>query len=73
MAELYRAQGVPGEHARAEARLGLAVVRGLLLDLLATRDREGGDELVALVDVAGELVRTGSPAGDRPAIRARRA
>jgi AcrR family transcriptional regulator len=27
--------------ARADARLGLAVVRGLLLDLLATHDREG--------------------------------
>jgi AcrR family transcriptional regulator len=30
----------PGD-ARADARLGLAVVRGLLLDLLATGDREG--------------------------------
>ena len=27
--------------ARAQARLGLAVVRGLLLDLLATGDRDG--------------------------------
>ena len=30
--------------ARADARLGLAVVRGLLLDLLATHDREGVTE-----------------------------
>src|SRR5262252_5677602 len=30
--------------ARADARLGLAVVRGLLLDLLATGDRAGVDE-----------------------------
>ena len=29
--------------ARAEARLGVAVVRGLLLDLLATGDREAVD------------------------------
>jgi hypothetical protein len=30
--------------ARAEARLGVAVARGLLLDLLATGDRQGVDE-----------------------------
>jgi AcrR family transcriptional regulator len=35
--------GVPREVARAHARLGLAVVRGLLLDLLATGDRAGVD------------------------------
>ena len=33
----------PPEEARAEARLGVAVVRGLLLDLLATGDREAVD------------------------------
>jgi AcrR family transcriptional regulator len=33
--------GVDEATARAEARLGLAVYRGLLLDLLATGDREG--------------------------------
>jgi AcrR family transcriptional regulator len=33
----------PKDQARAEARLGVAVVRGLLLDLLATRDREAVD------------------------------
>jgi AcrR family transcriptional regulator len=37
------AAGVPQEVARAHARLGLAVVRGLLLDLLATGDRAGVD------------------------------
>jgi AcrR family transcriptional regulator len=37
------AQGRPEAEARAEARLGVAVVRGLLLDLLATGDREGVD------------------------------
>jgi AcrR family transcriptional regulator len=37
------AAGVPREVARAHARLGLAVVRGLLLDLLATGDRAGVD------------------------------
>ena len=37
------AQGRPEAEARAEARLGLAVVRGLLLDLLATGDRAGVD------------------------------
>jgi AcrR family transcriptional regulator len=34
----------PPEQARAEARLGMALTRGLLLDLLATGDRAGADE-----------------------------
>jgi AcrR family transcriptional regulator len=37
-------QGRPEAEARAEARLGVAVTRGLLLDLLATGDREAVDE-----------------------------
>jgi len=36
--------GVDERTARADARLGLAVVRGLLLDLLATKDRAGVDD-----------------------------
>jgi AcrR family transcriptional regulator len=35
--------GVPEDVARTHARLGLAVTRGLLLDLLATGDRAGTD------------------------------
>ena len=42
-AELSRQLGIPAATARAHARLGLAVVRGLLLDLLATGDRAGVD------------------------------
>ncbi|MEQ4305157.1 TetR/AcrR family transcriptional regulator [Plantactinospora sp. B6F1] len=41
--ELAAGRGVPAEVARTHARLGLAVVRGLLLDLLATGDRAGTD------------------------------
>jgi AcrR family transcriptional regulator len=37
------AQGRDEAEARAEARLGVAVTRGLLLDLLATGDHEGVD------------------------------
>jgi AcrR family transcriptional regulator len=37
------APGRPEAEARAEARLGVAVVRGLLLDLLATGDRAAVD------------------------------
>jgi AcrR family transcriptional regulator len=40
---LLVADGADPVRARAEARLALAVVRGLLLDLLATGDREGVD------------------------------
>jgi AcrR family transcriptional regulator len=42
--EMRRAQGVPARVARAQARLDLAVTRGLLLDLLATGDRAGVDK-----------------------------
>jgi AcrR family transcriptional regulator len=42
-ADLAEAMGVPRDEARAFARLGLAVTRGLLLDLLATEDRAGVD------------------------------
>ena len=38
---LATVQGIPPDVARVHARLGLAVVRGLLLDLLATGDRAG--------------------------------
>jgi AcrR family transcriptional regulator len=47
IAELSVARGVPRATARAQARLGIAVTRGLLLDLLATGD-------VAEVDAAME-------------------
>jgi AcrR family transcriptional regulator len=43
LARIAVAQGRPEAEARAEARLGVAVTRGLLLDLLATRDREAVD------------------------------
>jgi AcrR family transcriptional regulator len=42
-AALAQTAGVPEEVARTHARLGLAVSRGLLLDLLATGDRAGVD------------------------------
>jgi AcrR family transcriptional regulator len=45
--EINIALGVPRELARAHARLGVAVTRGLLLDLVATRD-------IAAVDAAME-------------------
>jgi AcrR family transcriptional regulator len=41
--ELAEAMGMPRETATTYARLGLAVTRGLLLDLLATRDRANVD------------------------------
>jgi AcrR family transcriptional regulator len=38
MADLLTSQGVPVQEAQTEARLAIAVTRGLLLDLLATGD-----------------------------------
>jgi AcrR family transcriptional regulator len=43
LARIAVAQGTPEAQARAEARLGVAVTRGLLRDLLATGDREAVD------------------------------
>lgn len=56
-AEIGEAMGVPHEDARAFARLGLAVTRGLLLDLLATEDRAGVDAAMELwVALSARLV-----------------
>ncbi len=44
LTKLAVAQGRDEAEARAEARLGVAVTRGLLLDLLATGDRKAVDE-----------------------------
>jgi AcrR family transcriptional regulator len=43
IAEMVEAMGVPERDAQAFARLGVAVTRGLLLDLLATEDRAAVD------------------------------
>lgn len=44
MSEIGRRQGLSPAQARAEARLMVAVARGLLLDYLATGDRAGATE-----------------------------
>jgi AcrR family transcriptional regulator len=48
LAALLVARGLPAREAAATARLGLATVRGLLLDLLATGDRAGADAAMEL-------------------------
>jgi AcrR family transcriptional regulator len=66
LAEVHRQLGASAEVAPVRARLGVAVVRGLLLDLLATGDREAVDaamtEFFALyltaVDAAPSAART---------------
>jgi AcrR family transcriptional regulator len=63
MAEYARQRGMDPDLARIDARLGVAVSRGLLLDLLATRDRAAVDAAVerylagyeAIVDARGRL------------------
>jgi AcrR family transcriptional regulator len=46
MVDYARRRGQDDESARIDARLGVAVARGLLLDLLATRDRAAVDAAV---------------------------
>ena len=43
LTSMWRARGVPARRARSQARLDLAVARGLLHDLLLTGDRRGVD------------------------------
>ncbi len=47
-ADLGESMGIPRADARSFARLGVAVTRGLLLDLLATGDRAGVDAAMEL-------------------------
>jgi AcrR family transcriptional regulator len=63
--EINVAIGVPLEAARAHARLGIAVTRGLLLDLLATRDVDGVDaSMRAFIDVYAQwLERSANASG----------
>ena len=50
--ELNMSLGLQRRQARAHARLGVAVTRGLLLDLLATRDVAAVDDAMdAFIDV----------------------
>jgi AcrR family transcriptional regulator len=62
IAAVRRAQGVPADIAEAQARVDLALTRGLLLDLLATRDRKGTDaaveQAIALYDAWHERLTT---------------
>jgi AcrR family transcriptional regulator len=60
LVEFLVAQGFTPAEARARARLGLAVTRGLLLDLLITGDREA-------VDAAADLFNDLLSRTDRPA------
>jgi AcrR family transcriptional regulator len=56
--EINIALGVPAGVARAHARLGVAVTRGLLLDLLATRDVAAVDAAMdAFIDVYESWLR----------------
>jgi AcrR family transcriptional regulator len=62
--EINVALGVPERLARAHARLGVAVTRGLLLDLLATRDVKAVDDaMYAFLDVYESWLRQHATAG----------
>ena len=65
-------QGIPADVARIHARLGLAVIRGLLLDLLATGDRTGADAALE-VFARGYAGRWWDPQRPGPAVTSDRA
>jgi AcrR family transcriptional regulator len=53
--------GTPPAEAEAEARLGIAVTRGLLLDLLATGDRAGVDAAMRRYQALFSALRPSAP------------
>jgi AcrR family transcriptional regulator len=59
--DLLVRQGYDHDAAYARARLGIAVVRGLLLDLLATGDRAGVDAAMELFLGTFEMEQGGTP------------
>jgi len=71
LARIAVAQGQDEAAARAEARLGIAVTRGLLLDLLATKDRAAVDaameRYIAAMAPDGEDERARPLAAERTA------
>jgi AcrR family transcriptional regulator len=62
MVELARRRGLDPAAARVDARLGVAVARGLLLDLLATGERAAVDEAVERYLAGYEAVAGTGPA-----------
>jgi AcrR family transcriptional regulator len=61
IAEIDVLQGMPPGQARAHARLGVAISRGLLLDLLATGDGPGVDAAMeAFIEVYGTWLGRGT-------------
>jgi len=65
--ELAVRRGVPKRDARAFARLGLAVVRGLLLDLLTTGDQQGCRDALERFIASMPPELTPAPRHKRPA------
>ena len=59
-------RGVPAEVARADARLGIAVTRGLLLDLLATGNRPAVNAALERYIAQYEAVHSAVGAGLQP-------
>ena len=65
IAELSVARGIPRDVADVHARLGVAVTRGLLLDLVATRDVEAVDAAMeAFIDVYEAWIERAAVRGD---------
>jgi AcrR family transcriptional regulator len=61
--DIYVGQGLDRETARARGRLSIAVTRGLLLDLLATGDRQACDAALEQWIELNEAALDADPAG----------
>lgn len=59
VSEIFRRMGLSDDRARQDARLAVAVTRGLLMDMLATGDKEAATEGFERFLAAHEALRAG--------------
>jgi AcrR family transcriptional regulator len=67
--EIFARMGLPPDRARQDARLAVAVTRGLLMDMLATGDQEAATEGFERFLSAHEALRAPGLVGAEPAER----
>jgi AcrR family transcriptional regulator len=67
LATILQREGLAKAEAAAEARLAVAVTRGLLLDLLATQDRDAADQAMERFILGYQARRPPMPVGRRRA------
>ncbi|MFD0687174.1 TetR/AcrR family transcriptional regulator [Actinomadura fibrosa] len=66
VSQIFQRMGLPADHARQEARLAVALTRGLLLDVLATGDSTAATQAFDRFIRRYDAARPRPTSGDRP-------